>query len=171
MKIAVVGCGAMGSIYAALLASAGNEVFVVDANKTHVQAINKQGLRVWGASGDRTVKIEAFTKRQHRIADFIIVAVKSADVLAAVPTVQTMINVNTIVLTIQNGLGSSQQLAEIIGNERLMVGVAEGFGASLKAPGEAHHNAMKALEWEGSLKLREISFLIQTLNASLNYGE
>ena len=145
MKIAVVGCGAMGSIYAALLASAGNEVFVVDANKTHVQAINKQGLRVWGASGDRTVKIEAFTKRQHRIADFIIVAVKSADVLAAVPIVQTMINVNTIVLTIQNGLGSSQQLAEIIGNERLMVGVAEGFGASLKAPGEAHHNAMKGI--------------------------
>ena len=145
MKIAVVGCGAMGSIYAALLASAGNEVFVIDTNKTHVQAINKQGLRVWGASGDRTVKIEAFTKRQHRIADFIIVAVKSADVLAAVPIVQTMINVNTIVLTIQNGLGSSQQLAEIIGNERLMVGVAEGFGASLKAPGEAHHNAMKGI--------------------------
>ena len=116
MKIAVVGCGAMGSIYAALFASAGNEVFVIDANKTHVQAINKQGLRVWGASGDRTVKIEAFTKGQHRIADFIIVAVKSADVLAAVPIVQTMINVNTIVLTIQNGLGSSQQLAEVIGN-------------------------------------------------------
>ena len=46
MKIAVVGCGAMGSIYAGLLASAGNAVCVVDRWQAHVDAINAHGLRV-----------------------------------------------------------------------------------------------------------------------------
>ena len=59
MKVAIVGCGAMGSVYAGLLASAGNEVLVVDGWQAHVEAINSRGLRVEGASGDRTVKLRA----------------------------------------------------------------------------------------------------------------
>ena len=55
MKIVVIGVGAMGSIYAALLADAGHEVWAVDTWADHVNAINKRGLRVEGASGDRTV--------------------------------------------------------------------------------------------------------------------
>ena len=46
MDIAVVGCGAMGSIYAGLLASAGHRVIAVDTNEAHVAAINGGGLRV-----------------------------------------------------------------------------------------------------------------------------
>ncbi|MBT6572520.1 MAG: NAD(P)-binding domain-containing protein, partial [Gammaproteobacteria bacterium] len=53
MRIAIFGCGAMGSIYAGLLASAGHEVIGIDRNKAHVDAINTSGLRVTGASGDR----------------------------------------------------------------------------------------------------------------------
>ena len=60
MNICVVGCGAMGSIYAALLASAGHEVFVVDAQAAPVDAINTRGMRVCGARGDRTVRLEAY---------------------------------------------------------------------------------------------------------------
>ena len=48
MKIAIVGCGAMGSIYAALMADAGNEVWAVDTWQEHVEAINRDGLRVEG---------------------------------------------------------------------------------------------------------------------------
>ena len=55
MKIAVIGAGAMGSIYAALLADAGHEVWAVDTWGAHVDVINAKGLRVEGASGDRTV--------------------------------------------------------------------------------------------------------------------
>src|SRR3546814_8357522 len=51
VKIAIVGCGAMGSVYAGLLASAGNEVLVVDRWAAHVEAINARGLRIEGASG------------------------------------------------------------------------------------------------------------------------
>ena len=56
MKIAIVGCGAMGSIYAGLLADAGNEVWTCDLWPEHLDAIENNGLRVEGASGDRTVK-------------------------------------------------------------------------------------------------------------------
>ena len=59
MKIAVVGAGAMGSIYAGLLADAGNEVWAIDVWQAHIDAINANGLRVEGASGDRTVRLNA----------------------------------------------------------------------------------------------------------------
>jgi hypothetical protein len=53
VKIAVVGAGAMGSVYAGLLGAAGNEVWAVDLWQEHVDAIRVRGLRVEGASGDR----------------------------------------------------------------------------------------------------------------------
>ena len=43
MKIAIIGCGAMGSVYAALLADAGNEVWAIDTWQEHIDAINKMG--------------------------------------------------------------------------------------------------------------------------------
>ena len=55
MKIAIHGTGAMGSVYAALFAEAGHEVWAVDPWQAHVDAINAHGLRLEGASGDRTV--------------------------------------------------------------------------------------------------------------------
>ena len=55
MKIAIVGTGAMGSVYAGLFASAGHEVWAIDAWREHVEAMKKNGLRLEGASGDRTV--------------------------------------------------------------------------------------------------------------------
>jgi 2-dehydropantoate 2-reductase len=61
VKIAVVGAGAMGSVYAGLLGAAGNEVWAVDTWREHVDAIRERGLRVEGASGDRTVAISATT--------------------------------------------------------------------------------------------------------------
>lgn len=54
-RIAIIGTGSMGSIYAALLADAGHDVWAVDAWPEHVAAMNKNGLRVEGKSGDRTV--------------------------------------------------------------------------------------------------------------------
>ena len=59
MKIAVVGCGAMGSVYAGLLAAVGHDIWAIDAWNEHIESIKKNGLRLEGASGDRTVKINA----------------------------------------------------------------------------------------------------------------
>ena len=57
LKIAIMGTGAMGSVYAGLLGDAGNEVWAIDVWQDHVDAMNSQGLRVEGASGDRTARL------------------------------------------------------------------------------------------------------------------
>lgn len=62
MKIAIVGTGAMGSVYAALFAAAGHEVWAIDRWREHVDAMREKGLRVEGASGDRTVRVHATTE-------------------------------------------------------------------------------------------------------------
>ena len=56
-KIAVVGCGAMGSVYAALMVDAGHEVHAVTLWPDHAEAMASKGLRCEGASGDRTVPL------------------------------------------------------------------------------------------------------------------
>jgi 2-dehydropantoate 2-reductase len=145
MNIAVVGCGAMGSIYAALLADAGHRVIAVDANRDHVDTINARGLRVSGASGDRTVLLEAFTVPPRVEVELVIIAVKAAHAEVAAASCAPLIGASTRVLTIQNGLGAAEAVAGAVGGDRLIVGVAQGFGASLPEPGHAHHNDMKAI--------------------------
>ena len=61
MKIGIVGSGAMGSVYGALLADAGNELWLLDRWREHIEAMRARGLRCQGASGDRTVEVRATT--------------------------------------------------------------------------------------------------------------
>jgi 2-dehydropantoate 2-reductase len=146
MQIGIIGCGAMGSIYAGLLASSGNNVLVVDSNKDHIRAIELNGLRISGASGDRTVTVRAFTEAPAESVDLLVISVKGAHAGGAASSARKMMNAGTIVLTIQNGLGSADKVASELGDERLIVGVAKGFGASLQAPGHSHHNDMNAIK-------------------------
>ena len=145
MKVAIIGTGAMGSIYAAVLAEAGHDVWAVDAWQAHVDAINTAGLRVAGASGDRTITtIHATTDiAQASDCDLYIIATKAGQVSAAARAVAKIIRPEALVLTIQNGLGAGERIAEHIDIKNVLLGVAEGFGASMKGPGHAHHNAMK----------------------------
>ena len=144
MKIAVVGAGAMGSVYAALLAQGGNAVNVVDVDEEHVEAIRADGLRVTGASGDLTVAIDANTRpAEVGVVDLVVIATKSMDVAAAARSAAPLIDGQTTVLTIQNGLGAAEVVAGIVPPEQLMVGVAGGFGASVVAPGHAHHHGLE----------------------------
>lgn len=145
MRIATIGCGAMGSIYSGLLASDGHDVIAIDTNRAHVDAINAHGLRVSGASGDRRVRIQAFIEPPSTTVDLVIIAVKAAHVAGAATAARVLIGPQTLVLTIQNGLGSSDIVASTLDADRLIVGVAQGFGASLQEPGHAHHNDMKAI--------------------------
>lgn len=152
MKIAIVGTGAMGSVYAALLGDAGNDVWAIDTWQAHIDAIRSRGLRVEGASGDRVVPINATTQASEvGISDLVIIATKAMYVEAAAASAKALIGPDTVVLTIQNGLGSAQKVARILGAERVMIGVTGGFGASIKAPGHAHHNG-----WE-LVRLGEIN--------------
>ena len=144
MKIAVVGTGAMGSVYAGLLASAGHEVWAIDTWREHVDAIRARGLRVEGASGDRTVKVNASVNAiEAGPCDLVIIATKAMQVAQAAESAKALLGKNTPVLSIQNGLGGPDTAASVLGRERVMVGVVGGFGASMKGPGHAHHNGME----------------------------
>ena len=144
MKIAIIGCGAMGSVYAALLASADNEVWAIDTWGDHVNAINQNGLKVEGASGDRTVKLTATTNALDAgQCELVIVATNASGVASAARAAKSISNKDSIILTIQNGLGAADRIAEAIDTNQVMIGVVGGFGASIKAPGHAHHNGMQ----------------------------
>jgi len=152
MKIAIVGCGAMGSVYAALLGAAGHEVWAIDAWREHVEAMRSQGLRLEGASGDRTVRLHATTQAAEAgPCDLVIIATKAMHVEPAAESVRALLGPDTLVLSIQNGLGGPDTAARVLGRERLLVGVVGGFGASMRGPGHAHHNG-----WE-LVRLGELS--------------
>lgn len=141
MKIAIVGCGAMGSVYAALLADAGHEVWAIDSWKEHVDAMRSKGLRLEGASGDRTVKLHASTDAAEAgRCDLVIIATKAMHVEQAATAAKAIVGDNTMVLSIQNGLGGPDKTADVLGRDKVMVGVVGGFGASMRGPGHAHHN-------------------------------
>jgi 2-dehydropantoate 2-reductase len=159
MKIGIIGVGAMGSVYAALLADVGHhDVWAIDTWQAHVDAINTQGLRVEGASGDRTVRLKATTDAgQVRDCDLVIIATKYDGVSPAAKAALAMAKPDAPILTIQNGLGSADKVAAVVGSKRIMVGVVGGFGASMKGPGHAHHNGMEFLrlgEMDGGLSPR-----------------
>jgi 2-dehydropantoate 2-reductase len=152
MKIAIVGCGAMGSVYAALLGAAGHEVWAIDTWREHVEAIGAHGLRLEGASGEHTVRVHATTEAtQAGVCELVIVATKAMHVEQAAQSARALLGPDTVVLSIQNGLGGPDSAAKVLGRERVMVGVVGGFGASMRAPGHAHHNG-----WE-LVRLGELS--------------
>ena len=134
----------MGSVYAGLFASAGHEVWAIDRWREHVDAMRSHGLRVEGASGDRTVRLNATTDpRDAGACDLVVLATKAMHVAAAAQTLAPLLKSETPVLSIQNGLGGPETAASVLGKERVMVGVVGGFGASMRGPGHAHHNGME----------------------------
>ena len=148
-KVAIVGCGAMGSVYAALMAETGHEVHAVTLWPDHAEAMRTHGLRVEGASGDRTVRLASAGTDTNGIGpcDLVVIATKAFDVEAAARSSVTLLGPDTVVQTIQNGLGSPEVAAPILGKDRLAVGVVGGFGASMRAPGHAHHNGMEMIRF------------------------
>ena len=168
-RIAVIGTGAMGSVYAVLLAEAGHQVVAIDGWQDHVDAINADGLRLSGVSGDRAVTtIRAATDLSEAgDCDLYIIATKANGVGDAAGMVASAMRPGALVLTIQNGLGAGERIAAHMPTDNVLLGVADGFGASLKGPGHAHHNAMKLIrlgEMNGGMteRLTALEFLWQT---------
>jgi len=159
MRITIIGTGAMGSVYAALLADkGGHEVIAVDSWQAHVDAINAGGLRLEGFSGGRTVRIRATSRHQDvREADLAIIATKDDGASDAARAALGATKPDAPILTIQNGLGSADKVAAVVGSRRVMIGVVGGFGASMRGPGHAHHNGMEFVrlgEMDGGLTVR-----------------
>ncbi|MEE8200677.1 MAG: ketopantoate reductase family protein [Candidatus Acidoferrales bacterium] len=113
MKICVLGCGAVGSLFAAHLGRLKDvEVYALDVWQEHVKAINDQGLRISGAA-ELTTRIQAATEPGSLPpCDYGIVATKSIHTRAAIARAAALFGERSAVCSVQNGMGNEEILAE-----------------------------------------------------------
>lgn len=113
LKICIIGCGAVGSIFAAHLAQKGEaEVWAYDVWKDHVEAIRNNGLRISGAA-DFTAKLNATSDpKELPRCDYGIVATKAIHTRGAIAQVARAFDENSAVCSVQNGVGNEEIIAE-----------------------------------------------------------
>ena len=165
VRIAVIGCGAIGSLYAAHLARVpGVEVWAVDRWAEHVDAIESRGLRVIGLA-DFAAPVHARTAgRDLPVCDFGLVATKALDTRAAVEGTRVAL-ANAAVVSVQNGLGNEEVIAGLV--PRVIRGSIVTAGAVM-APGVVRYDA-PGNSWFGPFEPRpapmdEIAHLARLLS-------
>jgi 2-dehydropantoate 2-reductase len=159
MKIAIVGTGAMGSVYASLLGKAGHEVWAIDTWQDHTAAIAASGLTVSGASGSFVVDNLHVGRYAHEAGtcDVWVIATKAADVDAVAADIAPLLQSDNVVMAFQNGLGAGERVARRLPEDHVVIGIAEGFGSSIPEPGHVHHEGMRLIrigEMRGGLTPR-----------------
>ncbi len=122
MRFAVVGSGAVGGYYGARLKRAGHDVSFI-ARGAHLKAIRERGLSVRSPLGDFTVNAPA-EENAGRVgpADVVLFAVKTYDNATALPMLRSLTGPATMVLTLQNGVDSVDQVAAIVGEGAVLAG-------------------------------------------------
>jgi 2-dehydropantoate 2-reductase len=135
MKITVVGAGAMGASYGGHLARAGHEVALLDTWQDHVDAINRNGLRVDGVLGDHRIRLPASSAPDGTVpADLAIVFVDANNTAKAAETLARLLAPDGFAITFQNGIGNVEKLQAALGCERVLGGSSMCSAAS-RAPG------------------------------------
>ena len=135
MKICILGAGALGSALGASLAEGGSDVTLLSRNVDHVEAIRARGLRLRDDTGDHVVRVGAQTSADAvGPVDLVIVLVKSFHTREAMTQARGLFASGALALSLQNGLGHEDVLAEFIGRERVLVGKTYA-GGTLLGPG------------------------------------
>ena len=123
MNVVVIGAGSLGSAIGGTLSEAGHHVLLVTRNEAHVDAIRAGGLLLDDGDTVRAVAVEADLGYDgHDVADLAIVLVKSFDTEHAVRAARPVIGEQTTVLTLQNGVGCEELIADVLGPERVVAG-------------------------------------------------
>ncbi len=113
IRICIVGCGAVGSLFAAHLAKAGEvEVWAYDVSRSHMDAIREHGLRLTGAA-DFTAQVNASAEIEKiPRCDFGIIATKAIHTRRAITQTACLFDENSAVCSVQNGVGNEEIIAE-----------------------------------------------------------
>lgn len=141
MKIAIVGAGAMGCLYGAKLSAVPeHEVYLLDVWKEHIDAINRDGLKM--EEGDDLLVYDrvrgCIDAADVGPVDLAIVFVKSTLTEQAVESNAAVFGENTVVLTLQNGLGNIEKIAARAGEDSVIAGTTA-HGATMLGPGKMRH--------------------------------
>jgi len=118
MKIAVVGTGALGSLYAGYLARSGQEVYAIDIREDIVSAIRSSGIRIVEPEGNEAsipVKKATLKPEEAGIVDLVILLPKSRQTQDAARSARCLFGPETVGLTVQNGLGNPEAIEAIVG--------------------------------------------------------
>ncbi|MCS7259891.1 MAG: 2-dehydropantoate 2-reductase [Anaerolineae bacterium] len=140
MKIAIIGAGAMGSLFGARLAPLCH-VWLVDAWEEHIRAIQRDGIQLTNLDGStQRVTVNATTNPEAvgDEVDWAIIFVKSYQTAQAAAWAAPMLKAGGLALTMQNGLGNLEVMADVLGAERCVQGVTS-HGATLLGPGQVRH--------------------------------
>jgi 2-dehydropantoate 2-reductase len=139
MKTLIVGPGAMGCLFTALLAEAKQEVWLLDKSPERAEEIARTGIRVEGIGGKRTVPVET-TADPEEVGEvgLVFIWVKAYDTASAIRTVGPILTQRTLVVTLQNGLGNVEAIARRAGSDRVIAG-ATSHGATLLDVGSVRH--------------------------------
>ena len=135
MRFAILGSGAVGGYFGAKLALAGQDVTFI-ARGAHLEAIRAKGLEVKSARlGDFTVRApaESDTGKVGPV-DVAVVSVKAYDNLTALPMLAPLMGPETVVLTLQNGVDSVDEVAAVVGEPRVLGGTTY-VATALEGPG------------------------------------
>lgn len=140
MKVGIIGAGAMGSLYGGIFAEKGHEVWFIDVYQDHVNAINANGLTIVKEGKKRVINnIKATTNAEDvGHVDVAVIFVKSTITDIAVKSNASVFGPNTIVLTLQNGLGNIEKIESVVQKDQIIAGTSAN-GASFIEPGKINH--------------------------------
>jgi len=139
MKIAIVGPGAMGNLFAALLARKKEEIWLLDKDAERAKKIAKEGISVEGVAGSWHVDMRATADpKDIGSVDLAVICVKSYDTKRAIAHARPLIKEDTAVLTLQNGIGNIELLSEVVGEDKVLGGITNA-GATLLDTGKVRY--------------------------------
>ena len=136
MKIAMVGSGAAGSVFAAYLRRGGAELWLIDKYKAHMDKIAADGLVFRTPDGEEVLTglRTAPDARGIGVMDMVILMVKATQTADVMEATMPAIGPETVVVSLQNGLGNDEVLAQFVPEDRIMYGSGL-IGTELAGPG------------------------------------
>jgi 2-dehydropantoate 2-reductase len=136
LKVAIIGPGALGCLLAAKFKSAGEDIWLVDYRPERIALLNRQGIFLKTPNGTEIeVKVPVGDARGVGQVDLAILTVKAHQTRAAVQSLPPLLGSGGFALTLQNGLGNLEEMAKVLGPERLLGG-ASILGATKLGEGE-----------------------------------
>jgi 2-dehydropantoate 2-reductase len=155
MKVAVMGAGAVGCYYGAMLARAGHEVVLI-GRPSHVEAVKAQGLRLETQAFDAHVRMAASTEAGAvQGADLVLFCVKSTDTESAAAQIAPHLAPDALVLTLQNGVDNDARVRSVLSND---VAAAVVYVATeMAGPGHVRHHGRGELVIAPSRRSEEVA--------------
>jgi len=139
MKTVIVGAGAMGSLFGGLLALSGEDVWLVDIWKDHIDTIRSEGLSIEERGKIQIIRVKGTTEvASLGKADLVLIFVKTYHTEKAVSDSLVLQDENTVFLTLQNGLGNEEAICKQVERKKVVLGVT-GQGATLLGIGHIRH--------------------------------